>query len=178
MQNRNIVRTIACAAALTLFGAGCGASVSQKIGDSVADRVVGAATGGKVEVNSGNDHVTFKDKDGNVLSYGDNLTIPADFPKDVPVYAGAVVKGVTNNSSNGSVGATLNLEIADDATKVASWYDGQLKGAGFTQDSDLDASGTIVRMYSKANVTMSFTITTDSEKANTTWVTVIRAMKN
>lgn len=160
-------------AALALVGAGCGGpSLSQR----ATDAAIGAATGGKVKVNTGNDQVTYTDKDGSGLAYGDNLTIPDSFPKDVPIYSGAKVKGVTN-STTGSVNATLNLEISDDQTKVANWYDEHLIGAGWTKDSSFDASGTTIRSYSKNAISMAVNTTTESEKSNTTWVTIVRGTK-
>lgn len=54
--------------------------------------------------------------------------LPADFPKDIPVYTGAtVVAGAT-----GAMGKGASFSTADDAAKVADYYEAELKKQGWT----------------------------------------------
>jgi hypothetical protein len=73
---------VACAAIAVLSAAGC-----KRAGQSAADAAIAAASGGKVDVNHGDDGTTtIATKDGKqtmTVSAGAGAALPASFPRDV-----------------------------------------------------------------------------------------------
>lgn len=62
-------------------------------------------------------------------------SLPADFPKDIPVYTGAtVVAGAT-----GAMGKGASFSTADDAAKVAEFYKAELAKQGWTDVKSMAA---------------------------------------
>ena len=69
-------------------------------------------------------------------------TLPADFPKDVPVYTGATV--VSSSTAGGVVGAVLNTGDAID--KVSAYYKDELAKNGWSTPQAMNAGvNTIIR---------------------------------
>jgi hypothetical protein len=65
-------------------------------------------------------------------------SLPADFPKDIPIYTGA---GITSASTTGgTVGAVLTT--SDDPAKVASFYKDELAKNGWSKPQAVDMAGT------------------------------------
>lgn len=68
--------------------------------------------------------------------------LPADFPKDIPVYTGAaVIAGgmATTGAAAGSKGASFST--SDDATKVADFYKAELAKQGWTDVKSMAIPG-------------------------------------
>lgn len=159
-------------AAVALTGLGCNpfASVQQKIGESVTEKVIEGATGGKVDVNSGDNAVTFRDaKTGDYSAWGENAKIPDDFPSDVPRYPGA--KTVTVSLQGNKKEASLAQTTSDSVSKVVEWFAGQMRNNGFTEASSLDlgTSGKMIS-YEKGDVKIGATIAGDEESKETTLI--------
>jgi hypothetical protein len=67
--------------------------------------------------------------------------VPADFPKNVPIYPGAKVDlASTATGPNGKPGWSLTLESADPVEAVAAYYKANM--GGFTLASDLPMGDT------------------------------------
>ncbi len=159
-------------AAVALTGLGCNpfASVQQKLGEAVTEKVIEGATGGKVDVNSGDNAVTFRDaKTGDYSAWGENAKIPDDFPSDVPRYPGA--KTLTVSLKGDKKEAGLSQITSDSLSKVADWFAEQMRNAGFAETSTLDlgASGKVVA-YEKGSVKMGVTIAGDEEVKETSLI--------
>jgi len=172
-------------AIVLLMGAGCNPvqqakdQVNQKIGEAAVAGVIDKASGGKVSADVVNNQMVFKDnKTGDMMAYGEDVKFPDDFPKDMPIYAGAKAVALTI-SKQADKGTSVTLKIADDVQKVTSWYADQMKGAGFAEDSSMSAGGTEIRSYSKGSVTLSMTVASDSDSKNAggSVVTLIRTEK-
>ncbi len=145
--------------------------VKDKVAENVAERVLENAGGGKFDVdlngtNGDNGGLTVRDnKTGDFYMTGSNVTIPNDFPKDVPHYSGATTLAVSFTKKTNS--GFLLEQTTDDVTKVADWYKSQLQGAGFTNDTDMDAGPAKIMSFKKGNVTVSVSITRDEETSKT-----------
>jgi hypothetical protein len=155
-------------AAVSFMGLGCNplASVQQKVNDKIAEGVVNQATGGKVSVDTSKDQVVFKDnKTGGSMAFGENVTIPDNFPKDVPVYPGARAIGIVMQQ-DGSKDSVLTLKSDDDVAKVMAWYADRLK-ADWKEDSSFTANNVEIRAYSKTSAKLSLTISPgDNDKGS------------
>src|SRR5689334_5423927 len=80
-----------CAALLLAISplAGC-RRIQEKLAQKAAEKALEGTTGGKVDVDGQN--ITIKNADGKgTVAVGPGATVPADFPKDIPIYPGAKI---------------------------------------------------------------------------------------
>ena len=145
---------------LALFGFSCSKSIAQNATDAVVQQAVNQASGGKASVNLDNNNVIYKDQNGTV-QYGDSVTLPADFPKEIPIYAGTKV--FSTAQSNGDT--YLTLQSTDKIADVLAWYKSQLEGAGWTSTDSFDSQGTSARIYEKNGDKMTLTLSTPSDNS-------------
>lgn len=66
-------------------------------------------------------------------------TLPSDWPKDVPVYAGAKIgTSASFNPDSAKPGSMLSMETSDSPQQVSSFYLKALKDNGWTVDGTTD----------------------------------------
>lgn len=147
---------------LALMGFGCNpladlrAKVEQKVTQGVAERVIKNRTGADVDFQDGK--VSYTDpKTGDTSTWGQDVSIPDNFPNDLPIYAGS--KAITVSVTDGGKGASALFTTSDAPAKVAEWYKGQLTGAGFTADSTMAMGDGQIATYKKGAVTISVIVT-------------------
>lgn len=149
MKTRNLVSMIAMASVLALTGVSCGQRLTNKITEkateSYVENRIESNTNGNVDLDLSNGTVNFEGEDGAKVQYGSNLTIPSDFPKSIPIYAGANVLA-TSMSGNES---TATLQSTDSSDSILVWYEGQLNG--WTRVQSFDSAGYNMRSYTKGN---------------------------
>jgi hypothetical protein len=113
---KKLAITLAALATLTF---GCGKSSTYQTKD------------GEVTVNKKSGQVTFegKTKEGNVsvTAAKDGVALPEGFPKDVPIYKGAVVQV---SSTQGKT-MMVHLSVAAPAADALKYYQDQLKEQGW-----------------------------------------------
>lgn len=69
--------------------------------------------------------------------FGEDAEIPADFPKDLPVYPGSkVVAGIVAGE-----GGMITLQTGDDPGKVADFYREKLAAEGWNLGSEMNLGG-------------------------------------
>lgn len=172
MQRKYISLTlVSSVAVLVLLGAGCNPfqkaqdEISNKIGEKVAEGLIGQATGGDVDIKKDGDQITFKDdKTGATSAFGEDVKLPDDFPKEVLLYSGIKISGVTLSRENG-VGAWLMANSQDEMSKVVAWYDNETKDKGWTKDSSLTIEKMETRVYSKDKDRLSITVAPADDEA-------------
>jgi hypothetical protein len=158
---------------LSLFGLGCNPtqSLEDKLGEKVAESALSGATGGKVDVDINKGTYAFNDQEsGNSISVGENVKLPDDFPKNVPVYPGGTIAASTFNRTSHEAG--LNLISQDAATKVTSWYNDETKKLGWVEDQSANYGGSEFRTYKKGNEELTVTIIPPMSDEAKTVVTV------
>lgn len=140
---------------LLLFGAGCAPAeqaaqtVRNKIAEGAAEGAIKAQTGADVDVNVNNNGLSFTDpKTGRSFSAGDNVSIPSNFPRDVPVYAGATPTSVSVFEEQKS--ASLLLITADDRNTVKDWYATESESLGWTKEGIIETADNIILSFSRA----------------------------
>ncbi len=104
---------------------------------------------------SGNRSLNFN-QNGNSISIGGNVALPANFPSDVPIYPGSKIKLATK-SEKGDYSVTLTT--SDSQEKVSSYYKEQMAAKGWVLDNE-DALGEIGQMNGLGSFTK------DSQKTN------------
>jgi len=113
------------AMAITL--AGCGKSVSQMIGEKVAQTAINSQTGGKANVDLSNNNVKVNSKEGSYEA-GDNVKLPDGFPSDVYVIPGKIGSAITSASS---AGFTISITTDKSVEEAAAAYQDKFKADGW-----------------------------------------------
>lgn len=181
MNTKHIIPLVSVAAVIMLFGAGCNPfqaaqdKLEQKVADSVASGVLSKATGGKVDVNTDKGQMNFKDnKTGSSVSIGENMDIPDDFPKDVPIYPGAKASSIMTSTSEKTANATLTS--GDEATKITKWYEDKFKSEGWTEDNSSTINDVEVRSYTKDLVKVTLSVWPNKDEGKTgSFITLSRS---
>lgn len=144
------------AATLALLGAGCNplASVQEKVEQKVAEKATEAAvdhiTGGKVDLNSKDGSLTFKDNEtGNTVAWGADVKLPDDFPKELPVYPNAKIVAAAVDRSDANNASTYVLSVTDAPKVAVAWYETELKKAGWTVKTTMTMESLESRVFAK-----------------------------
>ena len=113
---KKLTITLALMAAVT-FGCGKKSTYTTKDGEVTVDK-----KGGQVTFEG-------KSKDGNVkISANESgVALPDDFPKDLPIYKGAVVKVASTQGKT----MMVNLQVSAPMAEVFKYYQDQLKEQGW-----------------------------------------------
>lgn len=161
-----------CAASLVFFGWGCNPfqAAQDKINEKIAGSILGQATGQKVDVSGQNVTVTDK-KTGESVSYGEDVKLPDDFPKDAMIYPGAKIVSSSLSRMNG-VSAWAMFTSADPVKTVVDWYAKQMKDKGWKETMNISTNGSEVRSYEKDTLTLSLNAAPDEEEKGKTTVVV------
>ncbi|MGH9440926.1 MAG: hypothetical protein ACRD16_01490 [Thermoanaerobaculia bacterium] len=78
--------------------------------------------GEEVQYSSNGKNVKVKGADGSVVVSGEGVTLPEDFPKDVPIYPGSRLASAVSASQSGNSGHMVTFLTPDVPEKVAAFY--------------------------------------------------------
>ncbi|GMV14934.1 MAG: hypothetical protein DYH12_23980 [Sorangiineae bacterium PRO1] len=156
------MRTVLVLVALALVTGGC-----RKIEEKMAEKAAEKATGGEVNIDSKTGQVKLKQKgpDGKEteVQLGTGSSVPADFPKAVPIYPGAkVISAVTISQGEGHM---VMLNSSDSTQQVLEYYKKNL--SGFKVDGELAGGDTTILTMSNAELTVSVSATKSSDDGTT-----------
>ncbi|MBE7485585.1 MAG: hypothetical protein HS104_37150 [Polyangiaceae bacterium] len=156
------MRTVLVLVALALVTGGC-----RKIEEKMAEKAAEKATGGEVNIDSKTGQVKLKQKgpDGKEteVQLGTGSSVPADFPKAVPIYPGAkVISAVTISQGEGHM---VMLNSSDSTQQVLEYYKKNL--SGFKVDGELAGGDTTILNMSNAELTVSVSATKSSDDGTT-----------
>lgn len=129
--------TAALATGLVLGVSACG-QAAEKAAEQAAEQAIG----GDVDVNDGN--VTVKDGEGNEVSLGENVELPADWPSAVPAVEGGTL---TMAGLDGDGGASAMWQVDADPETASTAYASQLESAGFTKDAEAMLDEAAMRQF-------------------------------
>ncbi len=150
-------------ASLLLVGFGCSPS---SLVDKAVQAGVNSQLGSKGSVNVDNGNVTVHDNgSGTSATYGANVTIPSDFPKEIPILDGATATGVATTDQGSWVSFTSTMKSAD----VVTWYGTKLTADGWKKTAHYAASGSTTESYTKDTNTMVLVVS-DSDNGSTIMV--------
>ncbi len=110
--------------------AGCG----QDAADTAAEKIA-KQHGVDMDIDRDGDTATYtmSGPDGGKVQVGENLTVPSDFPGDVPVYPDLKIISSTVMPQ----GATLTGETGDSLDKVAGFYADKMVSEGWEKESEM-----------------------------------------
>lgn len=136
------ILAVSIALLATVATTGCAKNIAEK----TIEKTIEKQTGGKVNIDTG------KNK------------LPADFPKDVPVYKPSKVEGSIGSTNDGQKSTVVTLTTADGVDEVADFYKAELPGKGWTETSNMSggdgASKFATLGYEKGEVSLSVALTT------------------
>lgn len=104
-------------------------------------------SGQDVDVDFNKQGVSFTDpKTGRSFAFGEQVTIPATFPKDIPVYPKATPTSATMTGETSG----LLLVSTDERKTVRDWYATEAIAAGWKKDGVFETADNIVMAFSRA----------------------------
>lgn len=122
------------ALSLTLALAAC----AEKASEASAEAAIEASTGGKADVDIEGDttKITMQTEQGQAtMSAGENVALPADFPKDVVLAKEHKVVSVFTAQGATSMAYTTTAKLAD----LVAEQDAAMKAEGWTQSMSMNA---------------------------------------
>lgn len=121
-------RLLALAVALSLLG---GCKSKQELFEEKAKEVTGAD---EVRVEENGKRVTLSQKDdgggGAEIEVGREARIPADFPKNIPIYPGSKIVAAVSMSEHGKRGHMVTLSVDAPTDDVLAFYRKRLPDLG------------------------------------------------
>lgn len=117
-------------------------------GERMAERAIEQATGGAVDIDmnaGGESTVRVTDDDGSEFNYstGGSVSLPSDWPEDVPIIEGATVTYVgTMDPQTGKAAQTVSLTSDKPVSGVATYYETELAANGWTITGTMNIQGT------------------------------------
>lgn len=172
---------IIVALSLAAFGiafAVAGKLVFSPFGENFLKKTIEKTTGIKVEngQNGGNISITDQ-KTGESAELGEGK-IPANFPKDFPLYPGATPKGTAVGSEQATgKGFWLLLESGDPLSKVTAFYNEQLEGKGWIVEEKNDLGDGSVYKVKKEKLIGNMIISWNNKDLKTTILITLEPTK-
>lgn len=170
--NPLVVVGIGCLVLLVLLGVASSFVIkffAKKVGTSLIQGAIEGKTGIKTNLQDlEKGKMTFTDpKTGSKVDIGSGK-IPDTFPKDFPIYPGAIVTSAMSGSEKGkSNGFWVTLSTADALDKVVSYYTGKLQAAGWETTANYSAGGTSTQTVTKGNLNGSLAVTREGDAKET-----------
>lgn len=142
---------------------GCGA-VSSKIGDEIGEKIIENAAGDDVDVEVEDDKITIQDNEGNstVIDSSGSQPWPDSLPDDLPVFDGNIVGSM-------NIQGAIMLTIEDVDAEDAADYIKEVKKAGYEQQMETNAQGSLYGIYQKDNAMVTITYTDDESVMTITY---------
>ena len=158
---------IGCVGSLVVIGILIGVAgqvIFSKIGLNFMKKGIEQKTG--ISMDTAGKNMTIKDdKTGAEINIGTEGKIPADFPKDFPLYPGAKVEGNISGAENkAGKGFWIILSTTDDATKVTAFYETSLSKNGWEVGSTMNIGSSATWEISKGNMGGGLIVGEDEEK--------------
>jgi hypothetical protein len=152
---------------------GDGGGVGERLFQEGIEKAIEANNPGS-DVELGANGFSVKKDDGSAMQIGGNVALPADFPKDVPIYAGGkLVAAVTSPSTaGGGNDFMISYETPDSPKQVMDWYKAQM--SGYTVAAEMNYEGTSSLVLSNDGGKTNISITTSQgSTASTSGSTVM-----
>lgn len=144
MQPR-LAALLGLSAMIALTGFGCGKSLTERATESLIENSIENSSGGNVDLDLSGDNVSIKGEDGTNVQYGENVTLPSNFPTNAPVYKDAKLMVVSVNDRE----ASASMTSTDSALTILSWYESQL--SAWTKDQSFDTQDYYMRAFSRGD---------------------------
>jgi hypothetical protein len=155
---------------LVAIAAGCG-SVSEKVGEKAAEKMIEKGTGADVDVKG--DDVTFKSKEGDAEVNIGSKKLPDGFPADFPIYKGAELEGSMSTKQGGQTSMIVTFKSTDDYAKVVEFYNNKDKLGDFNVESTMDLGEAFTLGLKKGDEDAGSVMITKDEKNTSFIITLV-----
>ncbi len=154
MKNTTVLVLFALmGAAVTLSGC---KKASEKVSEKIIEKSLKSSGANDAKVDLSEGKMSIKTDSGEmVMSTGDAVSLPADFPKDIYVVSGAKIQTAMKMPE----GHMLQLSVGQEKSKVADSYVSEMKAHGWTSDTSMDMGDTSSRIFKKDNRQVAVIIT-------------------
>jgi hypothetical protein len=158
-----VVVVVAVLAVLGFVGNWVMGRVTKKVGETAAEKLIGAATGSDVDVSDNG--VSVKSTAGS-FSASESKTWPSDMPTAIPKLSGGEIDTVSTLNISGNKSWT----VAYNSVKEADFtdYTGSLKSAGWTESLSSSSGGESLGMYTKDKYSINVTFNSTESTATLT----------
>jgi len=144
---------LAVLAGAAVLAAGCGRKKGEGPGgNAITDKLMNVASGGRTKVESSDGAVRITTKDGTTVVAAAKL--PANFPKDVPIYKGASIV----NSVQGEDAIGVTLQTTDSVKAVADFYRREMAALGWQEEANVTLQGNTMMTFVLADRTLNVVI--------------------
>lgn len=164
-MNKSLTALFVPLLVLSLMGLGCNpfASVQKKIenkiGQTIGEKILEGASGGKGDVTITDDGVTVKNKEtGESMGFGADAKIPDGFPSDIPRYGGSAIALVSLSSDAKSAMLAVTID-GKTLAELSEWYDAKLTTSGYERTTQVNSSELVMNEYKKNKITLSLVVT-------------------
>jgi hypothetical protein len=116
---------------------GCRKAANEMMEGAIESQI--ARDGGKADVQIGDDAVSFKiqdEKGESKFAFGENTALPADFPKDVPLYSKMTL--VLAHSQQENEMFVIQAKSADSLDQIAAFYKQEAAKQGWEEQSSME----------------------------------------
>jgi hypothetical protein len=168
---RRVARTVSLSLLAGVLAVGattltaCGSAVENAV-----EEAAGNALGGDVSIDDGNLSVT--DEEGNEMQLGENVSVPDNWPAEIPVYDNGKLISVMVAGDGSSVNAVWQTDAT--VEEAAAAYGSALEASGFTAGDTSAITGMTNATYDGNGYTVTVT-TLDAEGTATLMVNAEKA---
>lgn len=130
-----------------------------------------------VQINGQNGSVTVKSDNGqSTASYGSNVSLPKNFPSDLPIYKPSTLVGATA-SDNKNYSATAKTN--DSVDTVLNYYRTNMANQGWTSDNESSFTDGTLLSFKKDNRAATISVTNQkTEPTEKTWISISSSTLN
>ncbi len=145
---------------------------SRNIAENMAENALERASGGKFDVDyKGDNSITVKGDEGSFAA-GENVSLPKDWPSDVPVISGAkIAYAGSSNPTTGQAGLSVMFTTSKSVSEVSDYYNNELKDKGWVVENTGSFGGSSFVSAKKDSRTVGLTII-DSDGATSVTIGV------
>lgn len=127
---KNLLLLLAVIMVFAFAGCSLTDKLMNKAGEKIGEKIVEKATNS--EIDTTNNSITINTNEG-TASFGEDLSLPKDFPSDVPVFEKANVVSSSSTASDNSF--YITMLASDDYISVDDYYSSELEAQGWTIDN-------------------------------------------
>jgi hypothetical protein len=136
---------------------------TQKGEEAMTEKSIESSSVEKVDVDVSGETVKIKSKEGNVtISGGANVSLPDQFPRDIPIYKGAKV--LHSMESIEDKAFSVSLTTKDNQATVVEYYTSTMKSQDWEEKGLMELPTQKILMYAKGNRNANLVIASGEEQ--------------
>jgi hypothetical protein len=125
---------------------GCGEKVEERVAEEVMEKAIESNISGKAEIDIEENSLRVQSQEGEmIMTAGDSVQLPADFPKDIFLYEGADL----NTAMEHPEGFNLIFQTKDDPSKVSEAYLDAMQTKRWIKEMSMDMGGRKMMVFKK-----------------------------